>query len=42
MSFFAVITMIFVGGIVWGGMITFLTKAIKYEKIKEKNEQNSE
>jgi hypothetical protein len=29
--------MIFVGGIVWGGLILFITRAIKYEGIKRKN-----
>jgi heme/copper-type cytochrome/quinol oxidase subunit 2 len=40
MDFITIITMIVVLGIVWGGMVIFLTRAMKYEKLKEKNEQN--
>jgi hypothetical protein len=29
--------MIFVAGIVWGGLLFFITRAIKYENIKQKN-----
>jgi hypothetical protein len=37
MNFITIITMLIVLGIVWGGMTFFLTRAIKYEKLKEKN-----
>jgi hypothetical protein len=37
MSLFAIITMVVVLGLVWGGMVFFLTRAMKYEKIKRKN-----
>ena len=32
-----IITALVVAGIVWGGFIFFLFKAIKYEKVKLKN-----
>lgn len=32
------ITLIVVGGIVWGGFIYFLASAIKYERDKNSNE----
>jgi len=31
------VTMIFVLGIVWGGLTFFISRAIKYEGIKRKN-----
>ena len=34
-----ILTAIFVGGIVWGGVIIFLRKAIKFEKKKSKNQE---
>ena len=37
MSLFAIITMIIVLGLVWGGLAFFLTRAMKYEKIKREN-----
>ena len=37
MSIFAIITAVLVLGIVWGGMVFFLTRAMKFEKIKETN-----
>ena len=37
MSLFAIITMIIVLGLVWGGLVFFLTRAMKYEKIKREN-----
>lgn len=37
MNFITIITMLIVLGTVWGGMIFFLTRAVKYEKIKEEN-----
>lgn len=33
----AVITLIAVLGLVWGGLAFFLTRAMKYEKIKKAN-----
>jgi hypothetical protein len=33
----AVITLIVVIGLVWGGLTFFLTRAMKYEKIKKTN-----
>ena len=33
----AVITMAVVAGLVWGGLAFFLTRAMKYEKIKKTN-----
>lgn len=40
MSTAAIITMIVVIGIVWGGLAFFITRAIHYEKMKEKNGEN--
>jgi hypothetical protein len=40
MDFITIITMIIVLGVVWGGTVTFLTRAMKYEKMKGKNEQS--
>jgi len=40
MNFITIITMLIVLGIIWGGMVFFLTRAIKYEKIKEENGQS--
>jgi len=37
MEISSVITMIFVLGIVWGGLAFFLARAIKFEKVKRKN-----
>lgn len=37
MELSAIITMIFVIGIVWGGFAFFLTCAIKYEKLKSED-----
>ena len=37
MQFATIITALIVAGIVWGGFIFFLIKAIKYEKVKLKN-----
>lgn len=37
MNIFGLITMIIVPLIVWGGLALFLSKAIKYEKLKEKD-----
>lgn len=36
MELSGILSMIFIGGIVWGGFIIFLIKAIKYEKVKNK------
>jgi hypothetical protein len=33
----AVITLIVVLGLVWGGLAFFLTRAMKYEKLKKAN-----
>ncbi len=33
----AVITLVAVFGLVWGGLAFFLTRAMKYEKIKKRN-----
>ena len=33
----AVITLVVVAGLVWGGLAFFLTRAMKYEKIKKTN-----
>jgi hypothetical protein len=35
-----IITMILILGIVWGGLAFFLTRAIKYEKVKRKNDES--
>ncbi len=32
-----IFTMVLVLGVVWGGLIFFLTRAVKYEKLKAKN-----
>jgi hypothetical protein len=40
MEFNTIITMIFVIGIVWGGLAFILIRAIKYEKIKSKDGKN--
>jgi len=37
MGFFTIITAILVIGIVWGGFAFFLSRALKYEKLKLKN-----
>jgi hypothetical protein len=37
MNYLTIITAILVVGIVWGGLIFFLRKAIKYEKLKQEN-----
>jgi heme/copper-type cytochrome/quinol oxidase subunit 2 len=37
MDFITFITMLFVVLIVWGGLVTFLRKAYKYEKVKSKD-----
>jgi hypothetical protein len=37
MEISTIITIVIVIGIVWGGLAFFLTRAIKYEKIKFKN-----
>ena len=37
MNTFTIITAILVLGIVWGGLTFFLTRALKYEKMKMKN-----
>jgi len=35
-----ILTMVIVLGIVWGGLIFFLVRAIKYEKVKIQNGEN--
>jgi hypothetical protein len=37
MNIFTIITAVIVIGIVWGGLTFFLSKALKYEKLKKKN-----
>ena len=37
MNAFTIITAVLVLGIVWGGLAFFLTRAMKYEKIKTEN-----
>jgi len=37
MALITIITIICVLGVVWGGLLFFITKAFKYEKIKQKN-----
>jgi hypothetical protein len=37
MHFFTIITAVLVIGIVWGGLTFFLSRALKYEKLKMKN-----
>jgi hypothetical protein len=37
MSIFTILTAVIVVGIVWGGVTFFLTRAMKYEKLKERN-----
>jgi len=37
MDLSTIITALIVIGIVWGGMVFFLSKALKYEKMKMKN-----
>jgi hypothetical protein len=37
MNIYTIITAILVLGIVWGGLIFFLSKAFRYEKMKRKN-----
>ncbi len=32
-----IITMILVSGLIWGGFAFFLSRAVKYERIKEQN-----
>jgi hypothetical protein len=37
MYFFTIITAVLVIGIVWGGLTFFLSRALKYEKLKQAN-----
>ena len=37
MNIFAIITAIIVIGILWGGLFFSLTRAMKFEKLKESN-----
>ncbi|MBZ0198741.1 MAG: MetS family NSS transporter small subunit [Ignavibacteriaceae bacterium] len=37
MNILTIINMAFVLGIVWGGLAFFLSRAVKYEKLKQKN-----
>ncbi|NCS90045.1 MAG: MetS family NSS transporter small subunit [Ignavibacteria bacterium] len=37
MNILTIITTAFVLGIVWGGLIYFLSRAVKYEKLKSSN-----
>jgi hypothetical protein len=37
MNIFTVITAILVLGIVWGGLVFFISRAVKYEKLKKRN-----
>jgi hypothetical protein len=37
MSIFTILTAVIVVGVVWGGVTFFLTRAMKYEKLKERN-----
>jgi hypothetical protein len=37
MNIFTIITAVMVIGIVWGGLTFFLSRALKYEKLKLKN-----
>ena len=39
MNIISIITMILVLGLVWGGLGFFLSRAVKYEKIKGENGQ---
>jgi len=39
MDLSTIITALIVIGIVWGGMVFFLSKALKYEKMKMKNDE---
>ena len=35
MSIYSILTMVIVLGIVWGGVIFFISRAFKYEKLKK-------
>ncbi|HEY6626953.1 MAG TPA: hypothetical protein VIZ21_08355 [Ignavibacteriaceae bacterium] len=37
MNIYTILTAILVIGIVWGGLTFFLSRALKYEKLKQKN-----
>jgi len=37
MSITSIITALIVIGVVWGGLTFFLSRALKYEKLKQKN-----
>ena len=37
MSLFTILTALIVAGIVWGGLTFFLSRALKYEKLKKDN-----
>jgi hypothetical protein len=37
MNIFTILTAVIVVGVVWGGVIFFLSRAMKYEKLKENN-----
>ncbi len=38
MNFTTILTLLIVGGIVWGGFLFFLFKAIKFESLKKQEE----
>jgi len=37
MSLFTILTALIVAGIVWGGFAFFLSRALRYEKMKKEN-----
>lgn len=37
MNIFTIITAVIVVGTVWGGLLFFLTRAMKFEKLKKSN-----
>jgi hypothetical protein len=37
MNILTIVTAIMVVGLVWGGLIFFLNRALKYEKLKKEN-----
>lgn len=37
MNIFTIITAVIVLGVVWGGLVFFISRAVKYEKLKTQN-----
>lgn len=42
MNIYSILTMVIILGIVWGGVVFFMTRAFKYEKLKKNNGEKQE